>query len=987
MIQENEQKLYPFDLQVNFQKEPLLNENEDIYFSWKLASQKYSLKQKAYQLLVFQGNGKGEAPCVWDSGLVLSDNTINIRYLGEPLQQESVYHWHLKVTANDDNLVEIAGGKFYTSCDWQQVDWITAKEEVPAVVFTAQHTLLAEKQIKSVLLYTSALGIYQIKINQHDIGNLSDGNQEVFYPGWTDYNELIHYQCYDLTEFIKEREIHLEALLGNGWFAGKISKNSFYEQLFADKIKKKCFIAKLVIVYRDGKKEIMQTNPCTWLSRIDTHIIENDFYDGEVVNYLTDMAFKQQEVVLPHFTNSLECMNRKLQPSKSSLVIKNYKEINVPVEGFLYNPKDIVNISEVLPYGELVKQPVAMVEPITLNVPYELILDFGQNAAAVFEVVLETLDDQVTTVIFETGEMLNDGKVNPKTPGGGSDGPKFSLYQKNLSPPAGGECLSCDKLLLRGPKTLTYSPVLTYHGFRFIKISTSGPIKITRMVQIPITSAIKKTGFIQTNNSAVNQLISNTFWSQRSNYLSIPTDCPQRSERVGWTGDAQIFLPTALYNFDVAAFLMNYADIINHSSTKAQYSSIIPQAFVPRFASIYASGWSDIGVILTWNLYKHTGNKDFVAKYFENMHRYMQEIGELDSIEVRYNPDMFGDWLSFQPTSTKFVNLMYRAYCATLMAEMASVLEKKVEASTYMALFQRIKTYVQEEYVQYKDNKFVLLTASRDQLDKSQHGYPFADNAQTGLVWFLKLKLYSSEKQREQALQKLIENIDNKEACCRSDFSEHSLSVGFLGIHVLLPTLAAYGKMNTAYDLLLNEELPSWLYSVKNGATTIWERWNSYSLEDSFADSRMNSFNHYSYGSVLEWLYEYAAGIDCSQLITDKRSIEIFPMIDRGKRYNSQERITELDCSYDSIVGKVNVSWHTKDNGDISYKITIPVNTQATLYLESNGENNSYMQSCAGVIYQGVTEKRGINALMFTLQSGTYRFIVGKTGIFIEETI
>ncbi len=978
------QEFYAYDFQINFQKSPIINEKEDIFFNWKLYSTQKFINQKSYQIILYKINEQKNNYCIWDSGIIFSAKSINILYKGTSLQQESIYYCTLKVFSNNNCISEIKSNNFYTSCNWNNVKWITSRKEKKTVVFSYKNKLSGKGKIRSAIIYLSALGIYQVKINHQLLGKYDDGNQEIFYPGWTDYNELIHYQCYDITKLLHNHMFFIEALIGNGWFAGKISKNSFYDKIFNDKIKKKCFIAKIVICYEDGKKEILQTEPVNWFCKDYFHIKENDFYDGEIIDFVSCDNLKLEETIFPNFSLSLKFINQKLQPSNRCLVLRSNTDARDPVGGYIYQPGNIVNISKTLPLGEVIKKTVDIKSPILLDQVDNLIFDFGQNMAAVFTVKLETVSSKLTTVIFETGEMLNDGKTNSSVSSGGSDGSRFTLYKKNLSPPVGEKCLSRDKLLLSGINTYIYTPTFTYHGFRYINIKTTESVKILSIIQIPITSAINQTGYLKTNNKAVNQLISNTYWSQKSNYLSIPTDCPQRSERVGWTGDVQIFTPTALYNFDVISFLLNYTEIINNSSTEAQYSSIIPQSFVPSFASIYAAGWSDIGVILPWHLYRFTKNKNIIIKYFDNMHRYMQEIGPLDDIKINYNPKIFGDWLSFQPTSTNFLNLMYRAYCAKLMAQMANIIDKKIESNIYTKLYEQIKSYIQEEFVKETSDSFTLLTGAHNAINKSFHGYSFIDNAQTGLAWFLKLKIYNSEKQKNMALDALVNNIKNHKSALRKDFSEKSLSVGFLGINILLPVLASYGKMDIAYDLLLNEKMPSWLYSVKNGATTIWERWNSYSVKESFADSRMNSFNHYSYGAVLEWMYHFIAGIDCSRLPSE-RIFNIFPIIDSGKQYNSQQRISKFSCCYESIAGKIIVNWALKKNGNINYEIEIPTNTTGNFFLNINDKFLDYKGHCQGVLYKGIVKKSEKIVMLFQLQPGFYHILIENKNIFITE--
>lgn len=767
-------------------------------------------------------------------------------------------------------------------------------------------------------------------------------------------------------------------MLGNGWFMGQISQYSDYESIFEDRKKKKSLIVKVVINYSDGTKDTFSSNTTEWKYSQEAQLLNNDFYDGEVVDYTKEKHSESKESVqIPNFKNSLEIEKQKLKPSNRSLVIKDKKQSRQFKSGYKYVPDKIVNKSDKLPFGEIIKLDINQSEKLSINKSEVTILDFAQNTSAGFEIEVENISNNDAKIIFETGEMLNDGKTSSNYERGGSDGPKGTLYQGNLSLEEGGSCLSRVELIVPKGETILYETKFTFHGFRYVKISANSSFEVNKILQVPITSAISQTGFLKTNNEDVNQLINNTMWSQKSNYLSIPTDCPQRSERVGWTGDAQIFLPTAIYNYDVFPFLMNYADVINASSAEAQYSAIIPQAFVPEFSGLYSSGWSDIGVIIVWELSLYSGSNDIIEKYYDNMDRYMKEIGELDSVNNNYDTELFGDWLSFHPASTPFINLMYRAYCALLMAKMSRKTNRFEEEKKYLNLYKLIKDHVQKNYVEETSNDINLLTSSKDEaIQKCYNGYSFVDNSQSGLIWFLKLELFNSEEQHQKVIEKLRTNIENENRSIRSDSSEKSLSVGFLGINVLLPTLAMNQLNSSAYDLLLSTDLPSWLYSVKNGATTIWERWNSYSLEDSFADASMNSFNHYSYGSILEWLYQYAAGIKY-RIVDGIGEFELFPMIDKGNKYNDEERIFKLSSKVETIAGLVEISWESENKQLKECMVTIPANSSATFFFEVENGLQSVESTRAKFVH--FTTKNGIRVAKFEMPSGQYHF--SQTGL------
>lgn len=511
MIKESE-VLQVYDLKTNFQSAPVIEEKEDIYFSWKLKANAPGIVQKQYRIRVLKKESTGSFSYVWDSGYQTTGNSVNIKYEGEKLLPESIYCWKLYICDSNNQISEQTSEYFYTGCNWKGVSWITSKENYPAVTFSAHYQLPKGKSISSAVLYVSALGIYHVCINHTDIGIQTDGNRIMLAPGWADYLQFIPYQCYDITHKIHGEELIVDAVIGNGWFSGKISRHSLYENLFEDKIRKKCFIAKIIITFEDGSRQTLQTSPGEWKYNENQQLIENDLYDGEVVNYLNKRSGEKKKAILPVFTEGQLAATNKLYPSNRAVVTADFHNAREPVTGFYYQPDNIIDISEAKPYGRLVRRETPVNQELLLESGYELILDFGQNAAAIFELEAETLE-VATMLQLETGEMLNDGKSNPSVAGGGSDGPEFSLYQRNLSLPVGGECLSREKLILAGNSYYRYYPVFTYHGFRYIKISTDHTVKIKRVRQVPVTSAVKQTGYLKTNNQDINRLIENVLWS------------------------------------------------------------------------------------------------------------------------------------------------------------------------------------------------------------------------------------------------------------------------------------------------------------------------------------------------------------------------------------------------------------------------------------------------------------------------------------------
>lgn len=950
-----------YDLKLNFQESPIIDITEELFFSWKLNSNVSGNFQRQYEIFL-----KLEDDIIWRSGITISNETLNIPYSGPELKKEMKYKWFVVITTTQDKKeIKSLEQTFYTICDWNEAQWITYKGNSTELypVFSSSFSS-NEMNVAQGLLYISSLGVYDAEINGNKVTGSSFEKKEVLNPGWTDYLTQINYQCFDITNLLKN-ENYLSVGIGNGWFLGDISKNSGYDQLFENGEKKHALILKVVLRYSNGSIKTFCSNDKNWEITNKPEILANDLYQGEVIDYTAKNKMDSIGAIVPELDQKL--VKQKLVPNNSVKIFQHFDQRRIPVESYYYDQKDVKEKSG-LKFGYYEKIKLNDDE-IVIKPGKKYIFDFGQNSAATFQIRFVNISDTHNKMKIRTAEMINDGVKDSTKKNFGSDGPKNSIYTKNLNFEAGGECRSEEILLFDTSSEIEYVPSYTIHGYRCLEVSATSEVKVLQIYQIPVSSLTESQTLFRTNNQAVNRLFENTLWSQKSNYMSLPTDCPQRSERVGWTGDVQIFLKTALRNFDSVAFLSEYLKSINSNKDSTLYKSIIPKAFVPILSEIVSSGWSDIGVILPWELYVFTGNKVFLKDYYGRMNRYMKEIGPLNSHENMYSDKLFGDWLSFAPASLPYMNLVYRCYCSYIMKQVANILEDKKMEKEYDFLFELIKAYIQDEYVEDGDNGFKLLTRTKDNVEKSYHGYDYVDNAQTGLLWFLKLKLYKDEQQKKLAVKELVKSIENRNGEFRKDLPEKSLSVGFLGINVLLPVLAEVDEMNLAYDLLLSEDIPSWLYSVNNGATTIWERWNSYSLSESFGDASMNSFNHYSYGSVFEWVYNHVVGVEVN--LNKEHPIEIYPKIDKGSQYNNQERINEVRYEYDSIIGKIKVEW--KSDGKImkEIKVSVPMNQKGILFLKKEEVMHMDIMHKKDLDVTELKDKDGTQLLKIKIEANT----------------
>lgn len=913
-------------LQLNHAVTPIVVATAGMTFSWKLhreSTDPATVTQTAFQLVIADATRE-----IWRSPEVQSAQTINNYFEALPLAPEKHYTWQVSVQDNHANVVTSAPVGFFTTTDWAGIPFISAQPATALPVFTRQFTLhQTPSAVASAILYVSGLGAYAVQMNHHNLQAIGDERLEILNPGWTDYHTRINYQAYDVQADLK-RDNHVNIPVGKGYFLGRIAQFSNYESLFTDGIKRPLLIFKLVITYTDGQQQtVTSAETDKWAYYDDYRVVDNDIYDGETIDFRLAPG-ELQPVVTPPIDQA--AVRQTLAPSHEAKVYELLDQQNSPVASANYRI-DRIGSKATLPLGAVQLVDVHH-EDWRADRQQRLLFDFGQNMAATLAVTFHANTLALTKIEVRTGEILNDGQgdVVQQT---GSDGPKNTLHHRNLVSEIGGDARSAEVFYTQDEKVHTVNARWTFHGYRYVEVVTDGPVTIQAIQQIPVSSLTHQTAWLQTNNAAVNRLIKNIQFSEQSNYLSIPIDSPNRAERAGWTADAQIFAQSGLMGFDSVAFLGHYLKVINQTEVGSAYQTIMPQSFLPKLAQARAAGWSDIGIVLPWRLYQFTGDKTFVTQYYPQMTAYMRQIGPLTTTATTYDEHLFGDWLGFAPAATPFMNLIYRAYTAQLMTKMARVVADDLGQQQYAHLFKLVRAKIQEKYVADDETEeFHLLTRTADQVDRSFQGYSFVDDAETGLLWFLKLQLFTDETQKQRAIATLKRVVDNHDQTSRPTMPAKSLAVGFLGINVLLPELSAAGLNDQAYDLLLSDQNPSWLLAVKNGATTLWERWDSYTQERGISPDAMNSYNHYAYGSIAQWLYATMLGIN----VTPSRgedAIVIAPKIDRGQVYNDESRITTVTGEMDSVYGPIKVAWQSDGAALTSLKVTIPVNTQATLKL------------------------------------------------------
>lgn len=786
----------------------------------------------------------------------------------------------------------------------------------------------ANKEIESAVLYSTARGLYDAYINGERVGELKDDGTveyDELKPGYTDGNCRLMYQSYDVTHMMTSGQNTISAIVTNGRWADDV--NNYSGDLNT------MFAAQLHLTYSDGTKEIMTTDE-SWSAYYGGPVSYGDIYHGEIYDANSDTSWMQNGYDTSSWAKAAENKYFAEITAQSGQRCRIRKDLDViPMRAFVYEG-DIG--ADSMRYGIINKQKFYQKdEAIELKKGETAIIDFGQNFAGWAELELE--GKKGTEVVIRHAEMLND-KIGLKSRG--NDGPEGSVYLANLR-----SAKATGVYKMSGNGVETYHPSHTYYGFRYIEITVSEDITVHKAVGKVLTSIERDTGRIFTSDSSVNQLVSNAKWGQYSNYLSIVTDCPQRDERQGWGADTHVFSTTGAYNAETYGFMSKWMQDMRDSQKRqgsGNYGVTAPY-WTATGSDGRSVGWADAGVIVPYNMYKMYGDKSIIEDNYASMQQYVDKyLNEGSHPKGRGNKRDYGDWL-FDSLNTEelkiYLGTVFLAWDYQMMAEMADILGKTEDAKKYRTWYDETKSYFNETYV--NSDGTLKLTQP------------------TAYLYALKLGLLPDKASEQAVLDALVARIEN---------NDNKLETGFLGTSILLQTLTDFGRRDVAYTLLLQRKNPSWLYTVDQGATTFWERWNSYSYEDGFGDVSMNSFNHFSFGTVCEWMYSYMAGIMYDIENPGFKHIILQPFVD------SSSNITFTDGSYDSAYGRIESNWERKDD-NLYYSAVVPANTTATLYLPIESKTDISMNTIDGVTYIGEEMHNGVKCAKLELMSGGYDFI------------
>ncbi len=802
--------------------------------SWIIESVERGIVQSAYQVTVSAVDGG----LLWDSGRVETSQSTNITYAGAPVKSGVRYSWKVQIRDNKGRECESEEAFWemglLEDSDWQ-AKWISAKPEGAEPTALAPAAYLRkpfsiDRQVKRARLYSSALGVYEPYLNGVRVG------ENVLDPGWTDYSIRVYHQTFDVTELLRNGRNAFGMVLGDGWYSGWVGgvvKPNVYGPY-------PVAIAQLVIEYTDGSTEVVATDD-TWKTSTGP-ILQSDLLMGEVYDARLDMPGWSK----PDFEDTAWSVVALADPGKLPEA-----QVGPPVR----------KIEEI--------KPISVVEAS----PGVFVFDMGQNMVGWARLkVSGKAGDSVTLRFAEI--LQSDGRI----------------YTENLR-----GAKATDTYVLKGSGVEVFEPSFTFHGFRYVEVTGyPGTPTLDEITGVVVHSDTPMTGHFKCSHAAINQLQHNILWGQKGNFLSVPTDCPQRDERLGWTGDAQVFVRTATFNMDVASFFTKWlVDLTDDQTPEGAFPDLAPHIV----CGVGNAAWGDAGVICPWTIYQAYGDTRVLEKHYQSMAAWVQYCKSKSEDLIR--PDEgYSDWLSINAnTPPNVLGTAYFAYSTRLVSKIASVLGYEADAQKYEALFQQIKAAFNHAFV--------------DSVGR------ITGDTQTCYVLALRFDLLPKD-QREIAVKYLVEDIKAK---------DWHLSAGFVGVGYLLPVLTQTGNLDTAYRLLLRDTFPSWLYPVKHGATTIWERWDGWTAEKGFQDPGMNSFNHYSLGSVGEWMYATVAGIDLDPANPGYKHLIIRPRPGEG--------ITSAEASLMSVYSRVATDWKLVD-GKFTLDVTIPANTTATVYIPAS---------------------------------------------------
>jgi len=858
--------------------------------SWKLSSTARNVMQSSYEVRVAKDSGAllNGTDLVWNSGVKKGEDAVFVPYGGATLESSTRYYWQVKVKDNQGNESPWSTVNFWQtglmkSSNWQ-AQWITTYKSDTAVGPSPmfRKVFSTTRAVKSATLYVTSHGLYEAMLNGKRVG------KDYMAPGWTSYHKHLLYQSYDVTNLLKPGQNVIGFTLGDGWYRGYLAfdgKRNYYGNQVSG-------LVQLQLTYTDGTKENVNSDGSWKYSK--GAIRFSDLYNGEVY----------------------DAREEKIGWSTVAYSAKDWKAVEVIAPG----TESIV--SSISPLAR--KQEQFKVVKVIKTPKGETVLDFGQNLVGWVQFSLS--GKRGTSIMLEHGEVLDKAG---------------NFYSANLR-----RARQQVKYIFKGTGLESYEPHFTYQGFRYVKITgLTTKVNPASFKAIAVYADMEPTGTFSSSSPLLNQLQHNIQWGQKGNFMDVPTDCPQRDERLGWTGDAQVFFRTASFNMDVAGFFTKWMkDVAADQLPNGSVPFVVPN--VLGDGATGSTGWGDVATVVPWNMYIAYGDQEVLANQYPSMKAWVDFMTSKSENDLWNTGFHFGDWLFYRPnddndgrsaiTDKYLIAQSFYAHSTQLLINAAQVLDNKGDEDKYKMLLDRIKKAFLKEY----------LTPNGRLVSGSQTAYVLALNFDM-----------LPEDLRQQAADFLVKNI--------KEYGNH-LTTGFLGTPYLCHVLTRFGYTDVAYDLLLQETYPSWLYPVKMGATTIWERWDGIKADGSFQTTDMNSFNHYAYGAIGDWMYRVMAGLDTDESGPGYKKITIAP--------HPGGKITQAAAKLETLYGLTVSDWKI-ENGKFILNITIPANTSAVVTLP--GAANAGVTE-GGILLKDVKVINAVSAkgkdVVISVGSGDYKF-------------
>ncbi len=850
-------------------------------FSWKLPWTHTDARQAAYQVQVYAGEAS-----IWDSGEVTSDQSHLVEYAGPALLPKTGYRWHVRAKPEGGNWSDWSEAAIFETGflgsrwtgEWIGPSWYGTQKTSAPSPYLRKEFALSQKPVRA-RLYLSSLGVFEGWLNGEQVGN------DVLAPGWTDYTQRVYYHTFDVTDLLQEGANAIGAILGDGWFCGHVGLAA--REQYGDR---PYLMAQLEAVMPDGQVITVATGSdwqCSQGGYLQADILMGEVFDA----------------------------NR--EPAGWSKPGFDAAGWESPVVGANVSPKLIGHSRP--PIREVITlQPKAEPKKHNLWMGPKWIVDFGQNMVGSVRVRHKAAKGTVMTLRF--GEMLN---------------PDGTLYIENLR-----GAKQTDVYVFRGDEEgEVYEPRLTFHGFQYLEISgiEEPPAEIEGVV---LCSDLEQTGEFSCSHPLINQLQSNIVWGQRGNFLDVPTDCPQRDERLGWTGDAQAFVATAAFNMNVAPFFSKWLqDLADSQKADGRVPPVAPHPSIRVVPDDGGPGWADAMTICPWAIYEAYGDKRLLEELYEPVSNYVGFLEKTSPGHIRALASSplfrgFGDWLSIgADTPLDLIGTAFYAHSLRLARDISTVVSP-ADTSSWETKRQAVVQAFRDRYV------------TPDGLIVGQ--------TQTSYVLALAFGLLPEEIV-PNALQELVDDIGRR---------GWLLTCGFLGTCLLPHALSENGRPDVAFRLLLQTKCPSWLYPVTQGATTIWERWDGWTKEKGFQDPGMNSFNHYAFGAVGSWLYQKLAGIATGTEPGYKR-FTLKPHLGGG--------LTHAEATYEGPYGRIASRWKV-DGERLEWAFEIPANSSADVWIPAGEDDRVELEGGADFATDGLWRKG-------SLGSGKYRVTVSGPGI------